>query len=156
MEKQEIVPRETPGGKPRLKLRAIGLIIRASGLGPSSIVFVLLFLLCAVLVTLFEPNVNGFGNALWFLFQVVTTIGLGDYTATTFVGRMAAIILSLYSVFFVALLTGAVVSFCSERMRARRGESVAHFLDQLEHLPELSHEELVELSNKVKSLKKAV
>ena len=35
-------------------------------------------------------------------------------------------------------------------MRARRNASVAHFLDQLEHLPELSHEELVELSEKVK------
>ena len=38
-------------------------------------------------------------------------------------------------------------------MRARRGESIAHFLDQLEHLPELSTEELAELSEKVKRFK---
>ena len=138
-----------------LKPRAIGLIIKASGLLPSTIAFIALFLVCSVLVALFEPNVNGFANSLWFMFQVVTTIGLGDFTATSFVGRAAAVVLSVYSVFFLALITGVVVSFCSERMRARRGESIAHFLDQLEHLPELSTEELTELSEKVKSLKEA-
>ena len=138
-----------------LKPRAIGLIIKASGLLPSMIAFIALFLVCSVLVALFEPNVNGFANSLWFMFQVVTTIGLGDFTATSFVGRAAAVVLSVYSVFFLALITGVVVSFCSERMRARRGESIAHFLDQLEHLPELSTEELTELSEKVKSLKGA-
>ena len=138
-----------------LKPRAIGLIIKASGLLPSTIAFIALFLVCSVLVALFEPNVNGFANSLWFMFQVVTTIGLGDFTATSFVGRAAAVVLSVYSVFFLALITGVVVSFCSARMRARRGESIAHFLDQLEHLPELSTEELTELSEKVKSLKGA-
>ena len=139
-----------------LKPRAIGLIIKASGLLPSTIVFVALFLSSAGLVALFEPNVNGFANSLWFMFQVVTTIGLGDFTATSFVGRAAAIVLSIYSAFYIALITGVVVSFCSERMRARRGESVAHFLDQLEHLPELSTEELTELSEKVKRFKGTV
>ena len=138
-----------------LKPRAIGLISKGSGLLPSTIAFIALFLVCSVLVALFEPNVNGFANSLWFMFQVVTTIGLGDFTATSFVGRAAAVVLSVYSVFFLALITGVVVSFCSERMRARRGESIAHFLDQLEHLPELSTEELTELSEKVKSLKGA-
>ncbi|MBQ2681228.1 MAG: two pore domain potassium channel family protein [Eggerthellaceae bacterium] len=136
-----------------LKPRAIGLIIKASGLLPSTVAFVALFLVCSVLVALFEPNVNGFANSLWFMFQVVSTIGLGDFTATSFVGRAAAVVLSVYSVFFLALITGVVVSFCSERMRARRGESIAHFLDQLEHLPELSTEELAELSEKVKRFK---
>ena len=132
------------------RFRVIGVITRAASLVPFTIVFVVLFLVCAILVTLFEPNVEGFENSLWFLFQVVTTIGLGDYTACSFVGRTAAVVLSIYSVFFVALITGAVVSYCTERMNARRNISVAKFIDQLEHLPELSHEELVELSEKVK------
>lgn len=75
---------------------------------------------------------------------------LGDFTCTSLVGRGAAIVLSVYSVFFLALVTGAVVSYCQERMAARRDESVAHFIDQLEHLPELSRVELAGLSEKVK------
>lgn len=142
--------------QPRLKMRAIGLVIWASGLAPWTVTFAVLFLACAALVTAFEPDVSGFGNSCWFLFQVVTTIGLGDYTATTFVGRVAAIVLSVYSVFYIALITGAVVSFCSERMHARRNQSVAHFLDQLEHLPDLSRDELVDLSERVKHFKRTV
>ena len=86
------------------------------------------------------------------MFQVVTTIGLGDFTCTSLLGRGAAIVLSVYSVFFLALITGVVVSYCSERMNARRDESVAQFIDQLEHLPELSRDELAELSEKVKRI----
>ena len=123
----------------RLRFRTVGTVIWAAGLGPLTIAFVVLFLASALIVDLFEPSVNGFGNASWFLFQVVTTIG-----------RTAAVVLSIYSVFYLALITGAVVSFCSERMRARTQKSIAHFLDQLEHLPELSHEELVDLSERVK------
>ena len=138
----------------RLKLRTIRTVIWAAGLKTWTTSFVVLFLISAILVTLFEPAVDGFGNAVWFLFQVVTTIGLGDYTATSVVGRLAAVVLSVYSVFYIALITGAVVSFCSERMRARLNQSVAHFIDQLEHLPDLSHDELVDLSERVKQFRR--
>lgn len=135
-----------------LNFRAIWPVIRAAGLVPWAIAFVVLFLVASFVVAQFEPNIGGFGNAVWLMFQVVTTIGLGDFTCTSIVGRIAAIVLSLYSVLFLALITGAVVSYCTERMNARRNASVAQFLDQLEHLPELSHEELVELSEKVKKV----
>ena len=115
-----------------------------------TVAFLVLFLIASAIVAVVEPGIDGFGNALWFMFQVVTTIGLGDYTCTSMIGRVVVIVLSVYSVFFLALVTGAVVSYCSERMRMRRDESVAHFIDQLEHLPELSTEELAELSEKVK------
>lgn len=138
-----------------LSVRAIGLVIRASGLGPSTIAFVVLFFLSAIVVSAFEPDVGGFANAMWLMFQVVTTIGLGDFTAVTFMGRAATVVLSVYSVFYLALITGAVVSFCAERMHARRDASIAHFLYQLEHLPELSTEELADLSEKVKKYKRA-
>ena len=133
-----------------LKFRAIWPVIRAAGLVPWAIAFIILFLVASMVVAMVEPGMNGFGDATWLLFQVVTTIGLGDYTCVTIVGRGAAIVLSVYSVFFLALITGAVVSYCQERMQARRNESVAHFIDQLEHLPELSQEELADLSEKVK------
>ncbi len=135
-----------------LKFRAIWPVIRAAGLVPWAIAFVILFFVASFVVAQFEPSIGGFGNAVWLMFQVVTTIGLGDFTCTSIVGRIAAIVLSLYSVLFLALITGVVVSYCTERMNARRNASVAQFLDQLEHLPELSHEDLVELSEKVKKV----
>ena len=136
-----------------LKVRAILPVIRAAGLIPWTIAFAVLFVIVSAIVAAVEPGIGSFRDAAWLMFQVVTTIGLGDYTCVTVVGRLGAIVLSVYAVFFLALITGAVVSYCSERMRNRRDASVAHFLDQLEHLPELSHDELVELSEKIKRIR---
>ena len=133
-----------------LRFRAIIPVIRAAGLVSWSIVFVIIFVIAALVLDFAEPGINGFGNAVWVLFQAVTTIGFGDYPCVTLAGRAAIMVLSIYSVLYLALITGAVVNYCSERMQARRNESVAHFIDQLEHLPELSHEELVDLSEKIK------
>ena len=141
--------RQDPGP---MRFRAIVPVIRAAGLVPWTIAFAVLFVVASFAVAAVEPGVDSIGDAIWLMFQVVTTIGLGDYTCATVIGRVVAIALSVYSVLFLALITGAVVSYCSERMRYRRDASVAHFLDQLEHLPELSKEELTELSEKVKRL----
>lgn len=139
-----------------LRVRAIWPIIRAAGLVPWTIAFVAIFVIAVIAVDAAEPSIGGIGNTAWLLFQVVTTIGLGDFTCTSAVGRIAAVVLSVYSVFFLALITGAVVSYCQERMNARRDASVAHFIDQLEHLPELSKEELAALSEKVKRIRHRV
>lgn len=79
-----------------------------------------------------------------------TTIGLGDFTSTTMVGRLAIMLLSAYSVFFLAIVTGAVVSYCSEVMRRDWDEDVSELLDELDRLPELSQGELVEFSARAK------
>lgn len=150
MPKRNTKPRSS--GSSSLRLRAVWPVIRAAGLVPLTISFIILFLVTSSLVAVFEPDIGGFRNAVWLMFQVVTTIGLGDFTCYSLVGRVAAIVLSIYSVFFVALITGTVVSYCQENMRARRDESVAQFIDQLEHLPELSPEELAELSQRVRAL----
>ena len=136
----------------RLGFRIILPVIRAAGLVPWAVVFAVGFVAAACTVAACEPGISSFGDSAWLMFEVVTTIGLGDFTCVTPLGRIAVAGLSVYSVFFLALITGAVVSYCQERMAARRNESVAHFIDQLEHLPELSHDELVELSEKVKRL----
>lgn len=136
-----------------LKFRAVWPIIRTAGLVPWTIMFVVLFIVVTLIVDITEPAMGGLGNTAWLMFQVVTTIGLGDFAPTTAAGRVVTVVLSTYSVLFLALVTGAVVSYCQERLRIHRDESVVHFIDQLEHLPELSKEELADLSEKVKRLR---
>ena len=141
---------------PRYKPRIIGPVLWASRLKRWAALFVALFIACSAIVAVFEPSIGGFADSAWFMFQVVTTIGLGDFTSVSFVGRTATVILSIYSIFFIALITSAVVTSSFERMRARSKESVAHFLDQLEHLPELSDEELADLSERVKEFRRKI
>ena len=135
------------------KFRMIGPILRATGLGHATLVFAAVFLLCAGVIALFDSEIAGQGNVLWFCFQAVTTIGFGDVVATSAVSRIATVVLSLFSIFYLAMVTGAVVGVCSEMMKARRNESVAAFQDKLEHLSDLSPAELEELSAQIKAFR---
>ena len=133
-----------------LRPRILWQVVKAAGLLPVTAVFAVLFVVTSVVVWVFESDVSTFGDAAWFVFAVVTTVGLGDFTCGTAVGRLATIVMSLYSNFYLALVTGAVVSYCSKRLMAQKDESIAGFIDKLERLPELSHVELVEISEQVK------
>ncbi len=44
----------------------------------------------------------------------MTTIGFGDITATSLVGRLLSVILGIYGIIVVALVTSIIVNFYSE------------------------------------------
>ena len=61
-----------------------------------------------------EENIHGFGDALWYCFAVITTIGFGDIAAVSMVGRILTVILGLYGIIVVSILTSIIVNFYSE------------------------------------------
>ena len=54
----------------------------------------------------------------------------------------------------VAVIPGVVVSYYLEVIHRRENEKLMNFMDTLEHLPEMSEEELAEISLKIKELRK--
>ena len=61
-----------------------------------------------------EPKMTNYGDALWFSFATITTIGYGDYFATSYITRILAVILGIYGILVVAILTSVVVNFYNE------------------------------------------
>lgn len=136
------------------RLRMIGKIIRSAGLGHISLAFLLIFLVCAALIWVLDPSIETGEDALWFCFQAATTIGFGDAVATSLAGRIVLVCLSIVSVFYLAVVTGVVVAYCNELVRAQSNRSSVQFLDQLEHLEELNPEELAALSARARAFRK--
>ena len=73
-------------------------------------------------------------NALWYCFAVVTTIGFGDMTATSTVGRILTVILGVYGIVVVALITSIIVNFYGEMKKS--GPDEADLLPEAEQEPE--------------------
>ena len=64
-----------------------------------------------------------------------------------------SVLLTIYSLFVVAIATGVVVNFYTQMVEMQRKETLAMFMDQLERLPELSREELENISRKVRQFR---
>lgn len=62
----------------------------------------------------FEASITNFWDAMWYCFAVVTTIGFGDFYATTLIGRVLTVILGIYGIVVVAILTSVVVNYYNE------------------------------------------
>lgn len=98
----------------QLKLKVlVKIILRTYAL---EVLFGLLTLMVAfsLVLMLEEPTMAYFPDALWYTFAVVTTIGFGDFTATTLVGRVLTVILGIYGIVVVAVITSIIVNFYNE------------------------------------------
>ena len=112
------------------------------------------FFISSLLTMLVEPGITRYGDAVWYSFVACTSIGFGDLVATTFAGRFLTVLLTIYEIVIVAMFSGVVVSYYLEVVHRRENEVLVKFLDRMEHLTEMSHEELREMQEKVRDLRK--
>lgn len=143
-----------PAGRPEhpilRNVRMLVNILRHTGFAHITAVFGVLFLFCSLMVWLADPGCLTFGDGMWFSFEAVSTIGFGDIEAAGPIARAATVVLSIFSIFYIALITGVVVNYCSNLIKARQKDTLANFVDSLEHLEEKTPEELAELSARVR------
>lgn len=89
-------------------------IIRKTYAGEILFGLLLLIVAFSMAFTILEENISSFYDALWYCFAIVTTTGFGDYTASTFLGRILSVILGIYGIIAVAIITSIIVNFYSE------------------------------------------
>lgn len=127
------------------KLRTLADVLRQAGFARITGLFLIFYLLCSTAVWLSEPTTLTFGDGLWFSFETVSTIGFGDIPAETPVARAITVVLSVISIFYIAMLTGVAVNYCNTLIKMRQKDTMARFMDDLEHLEELDRDELADI-----------
>ncbi len=136
------------------KLRTLADVLRQAGFVRITGLFLIFYLLCSTAVWLSEPTTLTFGDGLWFSFETVSTIGFGDIPAETPVARAITVVLSVISIFYIAMLTGVAVNYCNTLIKMRQKDTMARFMDDLEHLEELDRDELADLSRRVREYRR--
>lgn len=56
-----------------------------------------------------NPKINNYGDAIWFTFITITTIGYGDITPITEAGKVFAGLFAIFGIINIALITGISV-----------------------------------------------
>tara|TARA_B100000579_G_C22551018_1_gene719796 strand:+ start:166 stop:639 length:474 start_codon:yes stop_codon:yes gene_type:complete len=99
-----------------------------------------------------EPGVNTFGDGIWWALVTVTTVGYGDITPSTTLGRFVASALMFLGLGLIATVTAIVsAKFTQNYVDTHTNDDVLEKLEELESeiekLKELEKDELEKLDD---------
>ncbi|MDB6019303.1 MAG: ion transporter [Pedosphaera sp.] len=114
---------------------------RASGtLATVSLIssILVIFSSIAIMHVEIEPtsNIKTPGDALWWAFTTVTTVGYGDKYPVTMEGRMVAVVLMIAGVGLFATFTGFISSFFLESAQKKNETDIKELLNEIKLLHE--------------------
>ncbi|MEF2975842.1 potassium channel family protein [Subtercola sp. YIM 133946] len=79
-------------------------------------------------------DITNIGDALWWAFVTITTVGYGDYVPVTFEGRLIAVGLMIAGIALLGVITATLASWLVDRVRADSSSQTAN----VEHIDALS------------------
>ncbi|MEO6006014.1 MAG: potassium channel family protein [Opitutus sp.] len=106
--------------------------------GLMSIVAVLLATIAVYELEHGQPtaNIHTAGDALWWAFATITTIGYGDHYPMTMPGRIVAVILVVFGLSFFGTFTAYVASFFLEKAQLKEESEIHRLIHEVRRLRE--------------------
>jgi voltage-gated potassium channel len=132
-------------------LRLVGLtgrlrkFVKSNGLVYYLYISVAVLLIASSLYCISEKV--SFGTALWWSITTATTVGYGDISPQTDIGKLAAVILMLLGIGFIGMLTSSITNFFAED----DDDSTQQTLEELKQENERLEKKLDEIETLLKS-----
>lgn len=86
------------------------------------------------LLAILEPKSGTFGDAMWWAVVTITTVGYGDITPASPLGRIAGVVVMLVGIGFVAILTAAIAAHFVESQEADLTTEIQRLHDRLDRI----------------------
>ena len=100
-----------------------------------------------------ESSITNFGDAVWWSFTTITTVGYGDQEPVTTVGRLIAVVLMIGGISLVGLVTATLASWIVERVAEEDATEQAATAAHIDALRSDSAEQLAALRADIEHLK---
>ncbi len=87
------------------------------------IAILIVIVICSTIILYYyDPNVTNFFDALWFVFQTITTVGYGDIVPSSPIGQLVGFILLIVGVLAFSILTASFAYVFNERIFKKENE----------------------------------
>ncbi len=118
--------------------RPIQEIFHTNNLDKVVITLVVVIFVLSIPVEYLEPEINSYMDAIWWAIVTATTVGYGDISPVTPVGRIIAVFLMIFGIGLIGIVTSAVASYFT-RGREESKDPTIHFIsEQVKRLDELT------------------
>ncbi|WOV85806.1 ion channel [Sporosarcina jeotgali] len=116
-------------------------ILEINGLQRILTFTVILIFAAAIPIRFIEPSITTYEDALWWSVVTATTVGYGDISVETGLGRIIAIVLMVFGIGLLGMITGSIATYFIKETESD-DPTTAYLKGQLDRLDELSKSEL--------------
>jgi voltage-gated potassium channel len=114
---------------------------------------IILILVSSVPIVIIEPHINSFNDAIWWAVVTTTTVGYGDISPETGLGRIIAIILMVTGIGIIGAITGSVATYFTSNQKAAENSHISFIKSELDKYPNLTQEDFEMLIVMLNNLK---
>ncbi len=112
----------------------------------------------AIPIRSLEPSMETYADALWWSMVTATTVGYGDISPETGIGRLIALILMVFGIGLLGMITGSIATYflSGEKQDNPTIDFIKNELSRYDNLSEEEMERLIMLMKQLSKEKKKV
>lgn len=122
-------------------LKPVYRIFKTNGLDKILIFSLIMVFLIPIPVVFVEPEINTIADGLWWAIVTMTTVGYGDFSPATGLGRLLAVVLMLTGLGIIGIFTSAVTSYFSKAPEHTHNKQVLQILQKIEETDSITEED---------------
>lgn len=124
--------------------KKLGEILKTNGFLYVLYANIVLIVISSVVIKFAEKM--AFSDALWWSIVTCTTVGYGDISPTSTVGRLVAVVLMIFGIGLIGMLTGAITTYFTSRSSDEKSKSYDDLKLLIEDMTEEQKEKLLEIA----------
>lgn len=141
------------GAFPRKAFRKVNIFLNTNGL-KTMLYFTVLAILFGAVGIMYTEHMS-IADSLWWAFVTATTVGYGDLSPGTNLGRLIAAVLMIFGIGLIGSITSTITSyFLKLEKKDFKEETITSIKNRLDDISNLSDEEIDSICKVLKTLNK--
>ncbi|MDV2885474.1 potassium channel family protein [Alkalihalophilus pseudofirmus] len=120
----------------------LAVILNKHGLGKAVTFMTLMVFLSSIPIVHLEPNIETYADALWWSIVTTTTVGYGDISPSSPIGRLIAVFLMLFGIGLIGIITASITSYFLTGTIKEESTQVTYMKEKINELDHLTAAEI--------------